>query len=144
MAVSGDTDPFLMRLQRRSTERWPGAEGQGGVRHSGHWAEYQWVRHGMGLGQRAAERRGGGGSVGRQNKKRVHSADRNERSRGRSRLHGQDMGKTQDHRNGIDRWLAVGGWRLAVGGWRLAVGGCWSLGGAVFKGYPQQKKIWGS
>ena len=41
------------------------------------------------------------------------------------------MGKTHDHRNRIEQWLAVGGgwWRLAVGswavvgGWRLAAGG---------------------
>ena len=51
--------------------------------------------------------------------------------RGRSLLHGQDMGKTQDHRNHIERWLAVGGW------WRLAVGG-WRSMGAVLN-----KKKWG-
>ena len=36
------------------------------------------------------------------------------------------MGKTQNHRNSIKQWLAVGGgW---VGGWlRLAVGGPWGL-----------------
>ena len=35
--------------------------------------------------------------------------------------------ETQDknHRNSIEQWLAVGGWRLAVGGWRLAVGSSW-------------------
>ena len=60
-------------------------------------------------------------------KKRVRSAHRNERSRGRSVLHGQDMGKTQNHRNSIEQYLAVdGNWRLADGGgWRLAVGGGW-------------------
>ena len=45
------------------------------------------------------------------------------------------MGKTQDHRNSIEQWLAVGGWRLAVGG-------CWSLG-AVLKGVLT-KQNWGS
>ena len=51
----------------------------------------------------------------------------NERSQGRSLLHGQDMGKTPNHRKSIEQWLVVdGGWRLAVGGgWRLAVGGGW-------------------
>ena len=76
------------------------------------------------------EKKGGGG----------RKANRNERSRGRSLLHGQDMGKTQDHRNGIEQWLAVGsGWRLAaVGGWQLAVGGWWSL-----RGVRKQKRIGG-
>ena len=62
--------------------------------------------------------KGGGG------KKRVRNANRNESSRGRSLLRGQDMGNTQDHRNGIEQRLAVGGW--------------WSLG-AVLKGRPEQK-----
>ena len=36
----------------------------------------------------------------RENKKnRVRDANRNERSRGRFLLHGQDMDKTQDHRS---------------------------------------------
>ena len=37
------------------------------------------------------------------------------------------LGKTQDHRNGVEQWLAVGGWwrLVAVGGWRSAVGGGW-------------------
>ena len=71
----------------------------------------------------------------RRKKKRVRNANRNERSRGRLLLRGQDTGETQDHRNGIEQWLAVGGgWRLAVGGgWRLAVGGWRSLG-PVLKG----------
>ena len=46
---------------------------------------------------------------------------------GCSLLHGQDMGKTHNHRNSTEQWLAVGGgWRLvAVGGWRLVVlAGC--------------------
>ena len=66
----------------------------------------------------------------KQKKKRVSSANRTKRSRGRALLQGQDMGKTQDHRNGVEQRLAVGGgwWRLAVGGrWRLAVGGPWRL-----------------
>ena len=53
-------------------------------------------------------------------RKRVRTANRNGRSRGRSLLHGQDMGKTQDHRSVVEQWLAVSGGR---GGWRLAVGG---------------------
>ena len=77
-----------------------------------------------------------------------------ERSRGRSLLHGQDMGTQNDNRNSIEQWLAVGGWwwlaadggwrlavgnwwRLAVGGWRLAVGGPWGLSlGGVLKVSP--------
>ena len=70
----------------------------------------------------------------------------------------EDMGKTQNHRDRIEQWLAVGcGWLwLVVGGWwrlvavgavsgwwrlaadswwRMAVGGWWSLG-AVLKGCP--------
>ena len=81
---------------------------------------------------------------------RVRTANRSERSQGRSLLRGQDMGTTQDHRNRIEQWLAVGGgwwlavgsgWRLAVGGgwWQLAVGGWWSLG-AVLRGCPEQKR----
>mmetsp|Transcript_65444 Transcript_65444/g.108882 ORF Transcript_65444/g.108882 Transcript_65444/m.108882 type:complete len:220 (-) Transcript_65444:1613-2272(-) len=52
-------------------------------------------------------------------KKRVCSANRNERSRGRSLLRGHGTFSTSK----------VGGWRLAVGGgwWRLAFGGCWGL-----------------
>ena len=46
---------------------------------------------------------------------RVCNANANERSRGRSLLHGQHMGKTQHHRNRTEQWLAVGGgWRLVV------------------------------
>ena len=58
------------------------------------------------------------------------TGNRNERSRGRSLPHGQDMGNTQNHSNSTEQRLAVGeGWRLAVGGgWQLAVGGWWSLG----------------
>ena len=42
--------------------------------------------------------------------------NRNERSRGCSLLHGEDMGNTQNHRKSVEQWLAVGGgWRLAVG-----------------------------
>ena len=53
----------------------------------------------------------------------VRDAHRNERSRGRSLLRGQDMGNTQHHRNSVKEWLAVSsGWRLAVGGpWGLAL-----------------------
>ena len=74
--------------------------------------------------------------------KRIRNANRNKRSRGRSLLHGQDMGKTQDRRPSIEQWLAVGGgWRLAVGGgWRLAVGGPWGLS---LKAVLNKKK-WGS
>ena len=63
----------------------------------------------------------------RAKKKSLRTANKNERSLGRSPLHDQDMGKY--HRNSIEQWLAVGGW------WRLAVGGWWSLG-AVLKGCP--------
>ena len=62
--------------------------------------------------------------------KKVRNANRNERSRGRFLLHDQDMGKTQNHRNSIEKQLAIGGgWRLAVcGGWRrLAADGSWQL-----------------
>ena len=49
----------------------------------------------------------------------IGNTNRHERSRERSLLHGQDMGKTQNHRNSFEQWLAVGG------GWRLVVlGGC--------------------
>ena len=70
---------------------------------------------------------GGGGVQGglyRGKTKRIRNANRNERSRERSLLHGQDMGKTQNHRQSTEQWLAVdGGWRwLAVGGWRLGGG----------------------
>ena len=76
-------------------------------------------------------------------RKSLGNANRNERSRGRSLPHGQDMGRTQNHRNSTEQWLAdgggwrlvaVGGWRLvAVGGWRLALGGWWSLGAVLNK-----------
>ena len=77
----------------------------------------------------------GCGALGRavlmgKKKKRVCNANRNERSRGRSLLHGPDMGTAQNQSNSIEQWLAVGGgWQLAVcGGWRLvAVGGWWRL-----------------
>ena len=49
------------------------------------------------------------------------NANRNERALVHSLLHGQDMGRTQNHRNGVEQR------RLAVGGWRLAVGGPWGL-----------------
>ena len=65
--------------------------------------------------------------------KRVRNANRNERSRGRSLLHGEDMGNTQNHSNSIEPWLAVGGgwrwmavgsqWLVTAGRWRSAVGG---------------------
>ena len=46
-------------------------------------------------------------------KRCLRNANRNERSRGRSLLLGQDTGKTQGHRNSIEQqWLAVG----SVGG----------------------------
>ena len=60
---------------------------------------------------------GGGGGV--------RNANRHERSRGRSLLHGQDMGKTQDHRKNIKQWLAaewVGQGRVRVGQGRVRVG----------------------
>ena len=41
--------------------------------------------------------------------KRARNANRNEPSRGRSLLHGQDMGKAQDHRSNSEQWLAIGG-----------------------------------
>ena len=44
-------------------------------------------------------------------RKGVRTANRNERSRGRCLLHSQGMGRTQDHRNSTEHWLAVGGWR---------------------------------
>ena len=49
----------------------------------------------------------------------VRNANRNER--GRSLLHGQDMGG-----NSIEV-LVGGGWRLAVGGWWLVAVGSWPL-----------------
>ena len=77
---------------------------------------------------------------GCRDKKSLCYANRNEHSWGRSLLHGQHMGKTQDHRSGIGSWrrlalggwwqlAAVGAWRLvtAGGGWQLAVGGPWGL-----------------
>ena len=50
----------------------------------------------------------------------VCNANRNERSRGRSLLRGQEMGTTQNRGSVVEQRLAVGdGWRLAtVGGWR--------------------------
>ena len=67
---------------------------------------------------------------GKKKRRKVRNANRNERSRVRSLLHGQHMGKTQNDRNSIEQWLAVGGhwrWQLVVGGgggrWRLAVSG---------------------
>ena len=58
----------------------------------------------------------------------MRNANRNERSRGRPLLHGQDMGRAQDHRGITEQWFAVGGWRLvAVGGWRLLAVGGWRL-----------------
>ena len=38
------------------------------------------------------------GLSGKKQKKRLHNANRNKRSRGRARLHGPDMGRTQNHR----------------------------------------------
>ena len=61
-----------------------------------------------------------------QEEKGVHNVNRNERSRERSLLHGQDTGKTQDHGSSVEEGLAVGGgWRrlAAVDGWQLAVDG---------------------
>ena len=71
------------------------------------------------------------------NKKGLRNANSNERSRGCSLLHGQDIETVLN--NGW-RLVAVGGWwlvvggggRLAVGsGWRLVVGGWrrWAVGG---------------
>ena len=78
----------------------------------------------------------------------VRNPNRNERSRGRSLFHGQDMGKTQNHRSGIElvggwwRLVAVGGgwWRLVAvgGGWRFAVGGPWGL---YLRTIPDQKGL---
>ena len=76
--------------------------------------------------------------------KGIPNANRNEQSWRHSPLHVQDTDKAQDHKSGIEQWLAVGGgWRLAVGGgWqlavgggrRLAIGGWWRL--AVPRGCP--------
>ena len=77
-------------------------------------------------------------------KKRVRNTNSNEHSRGRLLLHGQDMDKTQNHRNGAEQWLVVdSGWRLVVvGSWRLAgSGGWWSLG-AVLYALSLTKKNW--
>ena len=61
--------------------------------------------------------------------KGVRNANRNECSRGRSLLHRQDMGKTQNHKNSIElRLAAAGGWQLVAGGWWLVVVGGWRLG----------------
>ena len=64
---------------------------------------------------------GGGGGMAQGFKgKKVRDAKTNERSQGRSLLHGQDRDKTQHRRRSIEQWLAVGGgWRWAAGG-----GGC--------------------
>ena len=64
---------------------------------------------------------------GAKTKKRGRTANRNEASRQRSLLHGQDLDKTQDHKTTVKQRLAVGGgwWLVAVGGWRWAVGGGW-------------------
>ena len=51
----------------------------------------------------------------------LRNANRNERSRGRSLLHGHGTFSAFWQNYGIR--LAVGGWRLAVGGWRLVVPG---------------------
>ena len=51
-----------------------------------------------------------------QREKKPSYADRHECSQGHSLLQGKDMGNTQDHRNSIEQWLAVGAWRLDVGG----------------------------
>ena len=74
------------------------------------------VRHTPSLITTRAVLEGGGGG------KRVRNANRNECSRGRRLLHGQDIRKTQNRRDSGEQCLAVGGsWRLAVGGrWRLA------------------------
>ena len=76
-------------------------------------------------GQAAGEL-GAGLAVRRGAKQGQKKGPQHQRKWGRSLLHGHDMGKTQNHRNGLAEWLAVSGWwRLAVGGWRLVViGGC--------------------
>ena len=56
----------------------------------------------------------------REKQKGARNPNRNECSRGRSQLHGQHMGKTQNRRSIIEQWLAAVG-----GGWRLVVGGDW-------------------
>ena len=71
-----------------------------------------------------AQKKGGGGAFA--------TPTRNERSWGHSLLHGQDMGKLQDHRNSNEQWLAVGGWQVGGGCSRSAVGHL----GAVLKGCP--------
>ena len=72
-------------------------------------------------GRREKGRRAG---LALRGKEGYRNANRNELSQGHSLLHGQDMGKTQNRRNSVEQWLAVGRWWLvAVGGWRLAVGG---------------------
>ena len=65
----------------------------------------------------------GRGVLRSEKKRRLGNANRN--VQGRCLLHGHDMGKTQDHRNSVEQWLAVGGgWLLVVGGgWRLVVVG---------------------
>ena len=65
--------------------------------------------------------------AGGKKKKRARTANRNERSRGRSLLRGHGTYSTS--KVGGWRRLAVGGvWRLAaVGGWRFAIGGGWRL-----------------
>ena len=42
------------------------------------------------------------------NRNDLRDANRNERSRRRSLLHGPDMGTTTDHTSSIEKWLAVG------------------------------------
>ena len=58
-------------------------------------------------------------------KKGIGNTKRNEPSRKRYLLDGQNMDKTQNHRSIIEQWPAVGGgwWLVAVGGGRW-----WSLG----------------
>ena len=67
--------------------------------------------------------------VRKNEKKSLRNANRNECSQcsqGGSLLRGQEMGKTRDHIDDFEQWLAAGRWRLAVGGWwRLVVGSCW-------------------
>ena len=65
---------------------------------------------------------------------------------------GQDTGKTQNYRNNIEQWLAVGGgwwrmavgswWRLAVGGWWLTVGGPWGLSLTKKLGFSRTALLW--
>ena len=140
-----------------SSAQWRGGRGRGGVGGREGLQVFGAAHVGRGWGA-------GGGAVLKGGGGRVCNANRNECSQGHSLLRGQDMGRTQDHRNNIKQWLAVGGgwqlaavggwrlvvvgsWRLAVGGgwWRLAVGGGWRLavGGwrlVVPRGCPEKKK----